>query len=753
MLLALSVPALAGLLVNEVLYDAASTDAGNEWVELCNNGASAVDLTGYEVQSGGTAWTESYTFASGTIDPGEYLLVGLGSSEFPATFAPELANGGDESDGVRLVDASGATIDTLLYDAPGATLVDDLGNIPATAGPDVGSGHSVGRWPDCTDSNDSAIDFVDYAAASTTPGAANVEGDADTDTDTDTDVDTADCSAGTTIKINELVYATGVEWIELYNAGSTAAVLDGWVLSYGTRPTSTQEFALPASTTLAAGGFLVVGSSGAPYADISEDLGDLGNASNTDGLLLQCGGTTLDTLLYADGNDDGWTDDSGAVATSFAPKPGSTESIRRIQDGVDTDQCGVDFDNWVPTPGLTNEEYPPGDADCTGSDALVINELDYTTGAEWVELYNGGASPVNLDAWTLEFGTSDYSHIVTLEAGAVVPPGGWFVIGSDGAAVKDVSYDLEDIGNASNSDSLRIVCNYAPIDTVVYGSGNEDAWLDDTGAVATSIAPKPGSGETIARVEDGYDTDQCGADFVASAEPTPGGANPVVVPPVCDTTGGEDIKINEFIYNAEGTDTDAEWVELYNNGDVAVRLDAWVIEAAIDEWGAEYTFPGGVTLEPGDFVVVGGENVDEIDYLADGMSIPNASSFANGLRLTDCEGTVLDSVLYGGDLGSAISGDDGSIEIVPDTTDGFSLGRYGDGEDTNEAVNWHPYADPTPGGPNSDPGGTGPGDDDDDDGCGSNNPPKPGQGCTTVLPFGGMEVGLAALALFRRRRR
>ena len=59
--------ASAGLLINEILYDAAGADDGLEWVEICNSGSSAIDLTGYQLESAGSSWSESYTFGAGSL--------------------------------------------------------------------------------------------------------------------------------------------------------------------------------------------------------------------------------------------------------------------------------------------------------------------------------------------------------------------------------------------------------------------------------------------------------------------------------------------------------------------------------------------------------------------------------------------------------------------------------------------------------------------------------------------------------------
>jgi hypothetical protein len=755
MLLALVSPVLAGLLVNEVVYDPTSSDDGLEWIELCNNGADVIDLTGYTFENAGSSYTEVYTFADGSLAPGEYLVVGGGSSTHPGSFSPNLQNGG-ETDGLRIKDAAGTVIDTVLYDDPNTSLAEDDATVPTTGGPAASSGKSIGRFPDCADTNVSESDFVLYDAPS--PLVANVDPNED-DEDTGT-VTTVDCTGADGIVINELMANpsgsdSGLEWIEVKNTGAAAVMLDGWTVEWDTSSfTGASSWDFPVATTLEPGAYVVVGAGGLA-ASLS-----LGNAgSSADGLRIACDGTAVDTVIYGTTNTDAFIDDTGLVAVSLAPKPTEGSSLQRAPDGLDTDVSGVDFVSGPATPGAENSSVGPvGDADCTGSDGVVINELVYTTDAEWIELYNAGSAPVLLEGWVLEFGTSSYNKDATLLAGTTLGPGEWLVVGSAGALVKDVELDL-DLGNASSTDAARLTCNTLPVDTVVYGDPNTDLWVDDSGAVATSFAPDHGTGASIARVTDGYDTDACGADFTESSVPTPGAANPVVEPTVCDVEGAEGLKINEFIYDTDGADGGNEWVELYNAGSTTLRLDDYTLQTAGSTWGEDFRFPGGVSLAPGEVVLVGGENVDGIDHLAEGLSLDNAGSGAGGLRLVDCEGGVLDTVLYGDpEIEDDIAGDNGSLEVVPKVSAAFSLGRFPDGDDSDAAADWIPYADPSPGDLNADPaavsddtGTTGPG----GPGCGGKkgNAPAPGGGCTTVLPFGGFEVGLAALAMLRRRRR
>ena len=66
-----------GVVLNEVLYDAAGTDLGKEWVELYSAGRYPVDVGGFVVQVADTAFSNAYVFPSNTwIDPGRFLLLG-----------------------------------------------------------------------------------------------------------------------------------------------------------------------------------------------------------------------------------------------------------------------------------------------------------------------------------------------------------------------------------------------------------------------------------------------------------------------------------------------------------------------------------------------------------------------------------------------------------------------------------------------------------------------------------------------------
>ena len=403
---------------------------------------------------------------------------------------------------------------------------------------------------------------------------------------------------GASVVINEAMvnpYGSdaGREWVELYNASDAPVSLTGWDLRWALSSSTTGEHEL-ASVVLEPGEFYVISGELVGGGDELAEL-SFGNASSNADIiqLVMGGGAIVDSLIYGTSNADGWLDDSGVEATSLAPKPSEGQSIARAADGVDSDACGEDFLRFDdPTIGSTNADgivdtAEPDDepvegfepSTCPGADAIKLNEVMVNpsgadTDAEWVELYNAGSSTVSLDGWAIVGGTSSFSAQHTFSGGVSMAPGEYLLVGGALVPTTDVLADLN-LGNAgSNGDAVRLLgCDDRPADTLIYGGSNDDEWVDDEGFVTSSLAPKPGEGSSLARISDGYDTDDSRDDWVASAEPTPGYANPYTEPIECQP-GWKQVKINEFMANPAGSDGGAEWVELYNPHDETVTLMA-----------------------------------------------------------------------------------------------------------------------------------------------------------------------------------
>ncbi|MEE2751851.1 MAG: lamin tail domain-containing protein, partial [Myxococcota bacterium] len=373
------------------------------------------------------------------------------------------------------------------------------------------------------------------------------------------------CNGHYGLKINELVAnpdgsdssALG-EWVEVYNAGSSQVNLAGWAIERAKSSSSNWSARASLSGTLSPGEIYTVGELNAPGAiDLRLESGeklDFGNAgSNADGVRLVCDGSVADTVLYGPANVgyDDWQDDSGLVASDdrLAPKPIEGQSLARIVDGVDSDDSGADFcGSEAPSPGGENACDAGSDtgdtgigpqAECDGD--VVINEImtdpeGSDGGYEWVEIYNADSIPVPLNGWAIEAAKSGWSEEVELFG--ILPAGAYLLIGEENVSGGvDIEASL-DFGNAStSSDGVRLVCGDGVADTVLYGSPNSDEFRDDGGGVATSLAEVARGGQCLARIQNGYDTDLCGLDL-AVVEPSycsPGGPNPAIEPPVCDT--------------------------------------------------------------------------------------------------------------------------------------------------------------------------------------------------------------------------
>jgi hypothetical protein len=183
---------------------------------------------------------------------------------------------------------------------------------------------------------------------------------------------------------------------------------------------------------------------------------------------------------------------------------------------------------------VTINEFLPNPS---GSDSVV--EL------EWVELVNTSVNTVDLSGWSLERATTPgaWVTIFTVPDTTTIAPGGFLVIGEQNVTDADlIMNSLLNLGNASTTgDALRLVDHTGGfVDTVIYGPNNSDGFLDDTGVVAASVAAGPLADQSVARVIDGVDSDDSGADFLITSEPTMGASNnpaPEPEPPLLLATG------------------------------------------------------------------------------------------------------------------------------------------------------------------------------------------------------------------------
>lgn len=146
------------------------------------------------------------------------------------------------------------------------------------------------------------------------------------------------------------------------------------------------------------------------------------------------------------------------------------------------------------------------------------------------------------------------------------------VAGADVTAVigQAISFSAEDSSDEDN-DTLTYVWTF---------SSSSTATTKDASHTFTAV----GTYEVVLVVSDGTTSD---SDAVAVT---------VSAPSYSDA-----LKINEFLPDPTGTDTDAEFIEIYNSSSVAVDLSSWQLDDA-EGGSTPYTIPVGTSIRSGGYV-------------------------------------------------------------------------------------------------------------------------------------------------------
>jgi len=145
------------------------------------------------------------------------------------------------------------------------------------------------------------------------------------------------------------------------------------------------------------------------------------------------------------------------------------------------------------------------------------------------------------------------------------------------------------------------------------------------------------------------------------------------------------LTINEIMQNPSAvSDSDGEWFEIFNSGDIELDLNGWTIK---DAGSDNHTISSSLTINPGEYKVLGinsntGTNGGvNIDYQYSGSS--NDITLSNGadeIILVDTYGVVFDSVAYDG-------GPDNDGGIFPDPN-GASMALVHPDSNNNVGTNW-----------------------------------------------------------------
>lgn len=394
-----------------------------------------------------------------------------------------------------------------------------------------------------------------------------------------------------------------------------------------------------------------------------------------------------------------------------------------------------------------------------GAGEVWINEVlpdpaGADAGHEWVELFSEQATV--LDGWRLEAATRPdaWSVVAVLPAGSRIDAGARLVVADVDADVGDAEVlrvvFTAALGNAgTDADAVRLVdADGRVIDGLAYG---EDA--AGLFPAATAHAGKPGTEQAAARVPDG-------SRHAEDVEPTPGAANPT--PTRCVPGRPGSARLTEVQADPDGADAGAEWVELVVGSDH--DLGGWSIEQASTpgDWGrrVRFTFPVGVTVASGDRLLVADADADVgTDWRLPRGDTLGLGNGADALRLVDCGGRPIDTLLYGDQNADGFAEDDGTIpvDVAPAPESGACLARLPEGVDEDRsAADWAGLGRCSPGAPNESGGPVPTVDDPAQPGCaagadlGRPTGGRPGAGCATGRTSLGWGV-LGALVIVRRR--
>jgi hypothetical protein len=370
-----------------------------EWIELTNNDHESVDLSLYTLEDA----TAHPWAPSGTLN--------AGSSTRVTGFSFALNNSNET---VTLKTSTGTQIDTWSYasSTKGEILYRDNSSSTST----------VGDTTATTTSTTSTTTTTTNTTAATTP---------------------TQWPSFSEALPNPSGSDSAAEWIELYNAYSEPLTLDGLKLDDEDGGSSPHSL----SGTLAGESYLLV--------PINESNITLNNTTDHIRLL----GVNNEVLWDVPYNDvqEGYSYASlyGSYSWTDTPTPGEENTVGTVAPSGETDGDG----------GSDSSTNPSDNGDL--SDVVTLTEVfpdpaGTDNEEEWIELTNGGTSPIDLGNWTI---TDASGKSFTFPGGTIIQPGESLVI-----------YRTESGISLNNSNESIQLADYTGevVSEVSYDSSEED---------------------------------------------------------------------------------------------------------------------------------------------------------------------------------------------------------------------------------------------------------------------------------------
>jgi len=471
------------------------------------------------------------------------------------------------------------------------------------------------------------------------------------------------------------------EWIELYNNSLVTVDIGGWSITDNNG--SGSSYTIPPGYTIDPGTYFTIAVNSTGFTNLYSYDADLygyipGLNNDGDALILKNKtGTTMDAVAWEGGSTGGLPDGWGS---STEPSASTGSTIERTTPTVDTDT----YADWSTAPDNGNPQTQA--MNDPENIKVVFSEIFYDTPGtdseeEWIELYNDSPFSVDIGGWTIT-DNNGTGATYTIPAGYTMAPGSYFTLAQDSIGFNNLyGYDADLYGSLpflnNDGDTLLLKDSSNNLKDAVAWEGGASAGIPDGWGSTTE--PSASTGNSIIRTDPTVDTDTY-ADWSTAPDngfpQTQAGPNLVV--------------FSEVYYDTVGTDSEEEWIELYNNAPVTVNIGGWKITDN-NGTGSTFTIPAGETMAPNSYFTIavnstGFNNLYGYDADVYG-GIPALNNDGDTLILKDGNGSEVDAVAWEGGATAGIPAGWGSTSL-PAASTGETVVRTDSTVDTDTYADW-----------------------------------------------------------------
>ncbi|MFA5165736.1 MAG: lamin tail domain-containing protein [Candidatus Paceibacterota bacterium] len=258
--------------------------------------------------------------------------------------------------------------------------------------------------------------------------------------------------------------------------------------------------------------------------------------------------------------------------TSCTSPKNKTEE-RKIRKNITTDKKPS-------SGGGVPEKIPPPSCE------LKINEVMYNfsgsdTGKEWIEIYNNSNFACNLTEYKIAVNENNHK-IVLASSSSEIAPNGYAILSPDPLTFKAAFASGSDSGIIlksalslpNNGTTIYLKKDEIVIDSFSYasssganGNGNSLQLFDGSWLESVPTPNEKNTFSTTSIQSSVFDSLPQNTQ-VASSSSAASSTLDTLIPPI-----QYDLRINEIMYDASGSDSQKEWIEIYNAGEI-VNLEA-----------------------------------------------------------------------------------------------------------------------------------------------------------------------------------